>query len=668
MLRDSAYQGGRIQQEELNSNDCAVKITDIQEFENGTWECSVTVKDSNDNFDIGVGHIEVIVALPPDNAYMTFENEKILENITVNLDEQKEIVTSCVAVGGSVKPEFKWYIGDEVFSESKLESKEKNGTIIYNSVRKFNLSMEQNEEVLKCEIVHKGYNIQQLKAGINLIETQLNLNFKASFSEPEVEGNTVKISFKCNPEPTGGQWIIEDGLIIPFGEKNGTFQASEIFKVDGKNQYEAKLNHTLNEKKTANIEVVNDLGITLHYSFEIGAYNKLIVVILHLIPLILILVVIIAVIYLLYRKKFLCFKERKEKGSSWDEEKADSSMSPLIKCIDAADGTKRKIDTQNDIVDFTQSIGISNFKAEENPMLETEAKSKSNAEDKTEPDVLKTENDTKSKLEEETKSDPVTISKPEEVNVKSEPETNSQGQETEKIEEKFRIEAIENDKSETKAKEANDKAQSEIEDSVEPQPESNKIEDISIIVDSNLTVLNADDQQNNTKSRKTKPVIDIKAATSWRPSAAEPETATPMLPDTPFSPEIVPLLPYPLKAPRMPNKDTKPEENLDDIMDSISSMAIMPEKKVDLEADGNAKSETKDLEEQQPVPLLKNPIKAARMPNNDNKPEENIDPNLTVPNADGQQNNSISRKSSFNSDHSSGSSNVSQTLVYYCVC
>merc|ERR1712086_409445 len=57
---------------------------------------------------------------------------------------------------------------------------------------------------------------------------------------------------------------------------------------------------------------VNDLGIALHYSFEIGAYNKLIVVILHLIPLILILVAIIAVIYILYKKKFLCFKERKE--------------------------------------------------------------------------------------------------------------------------------------------------------------------------------------------------------------------------------------------------------------------------------------------------------------------------------------------------------------------
>ena len=201
----------------------------------------------------------------------------------------------------------------------------------------------------------------------------------------------------------------------------------------------------------------------------------------------------------------------------------------------------------------------------------------------------------------------------------------------------------------------------------------NEISDSDVEKEREGTVPNAGDGQDNTKSRKTKPVIDIKAATSWRPSATEPETVTPMLPDTPFSPEIVPLLPYPLKAPRMPNKDTKPEENLDDIMDSISSMAIMPEKKVDLEADGNPKSETEDPEGQQPesynpVPLLQNPIKAARMPNNDTKPEENLDPNITVPNADGQQNNSRSRKSSFNSDHSSGSSNVSQNIsLLFCL-
>ena len=53
MLIDASYEGGRIQQEELNSNDCAMKITDIKESDNGTWECSVTVKESVENFDIG---------------------------------------------------------------------------------------------------------------------------------------------------------------------------------------------------------------------------------------------------------------------------------------------------------------------------------------------------------------------------------------------------------------------------------------------------------------------------------------------------------------------------------------------------------------------------------------------------------------------------------------
>ena len=84
MLRDAAYDQGRIQQEELNFNDCAMKITDIREIDSGIWECSVTVKDANENFDIGVGHIEVIVAIPPDKAYMTFENHTNLQNITIN--------------------------------------------------------------------------------------------------------------------------------------------------------------------------------------------------------------------------------------------------------------------------------------------------------------------------------------------------------------------------------------------------------------------------------------------------------------------------------------------------------------------------------------------------------------------------------------------------------
>ena len=229
--------------------------------------------------------------------------------------------------------------------------------------------MEQNEEMLKCEIVHKGYDKQQLKAGINLIETQLNLNFKASFSDPEVEENTVKILFKSNPKPTRGQWLIGEEIKIPFGWKNGTFQASEILEDETKNEYEVHLNYTLNDKLFATLEVVNDLGTAAYSNIEICSSGDSLLIVVILI--IILVVTTTTTTYYVFIKKLLCFSVH-EKGSLWDEEKGDSSMTPLVNSTDAADGTKRKVDTQTDIVDF---------KAEQNPMLETEAKNKSNAED-----------------------------------------------------------------------------------------------------------------------------------------------------------------------------------------------------------------------------------------------------------------------------------------------
>ena len=642
---------------------------------------------------LSLTYFKVIVALPPDNAYMTFENEKILENITVNLDEQKEIVTNCVAVGGSMKPQFNWFVGDQLFNGT-FEEKEENGKTIYTSVKNFNLSMEQNEEMLKCEIIHKGYNKEQLKAGINLIETQLNLNFKASFSDPEVEGNTVKINFKCNPEPTGGQWIIEDGLIIPFGTKNGTFQASEILKVDGKNLYEAKLNHTLNEVKTANIEVVNDLGIALHYSFEIGAYNKLIVVILHLIPLILILVAIIAGIYLLYKKKFLCFKKKETLGQakSMNDDnfygtEAESSKRLMDHTIEMGetelDGTDRsKVATTFDEIskdasklithDSTSSsqskheiLNKNEIKEEEENNYDTNEKNNlqnvanegqsKKVNELSDLDVKKEREGTdfaeskhEDKKENEIKVDTDTVNEPKSRGLKIDTTRDAFSKPRNTVPESPLTANLAKDKPDFKNAISSPEPQSTLEFKGFGKP--------TLTVNSNLTVPNADDQENNTRSQKTKPVIDIKAATSWRSSEMEPDTPISMLhdtKDTPLSPEIVPLLPYPLKAARMPNNDTKPKENLDDIVDSISSMVIMPEKKAGLEADGNAKSKTEDPAEPQ---LESYKIEYS-------SPIE--DPNLTVPNADGQQHNSRSRKSSFNSDHSSGSSNVSQASVYY---
>ena len=80
MLRGSAYEQGRIQQQDLEKNDCAMKITDIKSFENGQWECQVTTKMSDGNYKSGIGEIKVIVAEPPKQVYLTSETKEQISN------------------------------------------------------------------------------------------------------------------------------------------------------------------------------------------------------------------------------------------------------------------------------------------------------------------------------------------------------------------------------------------------------------------------------------------------------------------------------------------------------------------------------------------------------------------------------------------------------------
>ena len=77
MLRGAAYEEGRIQQKELNPNDCAMKITNIRQSDNGIWSCNVTAKDSNGEYDIGNGEINLIVAIAPVEVSMKIDNKFI---------------------------------------------------------------------------------------------------------------------------------------------------------------------------------------------------------------------------------------------------------------------------------------------------------------------------------------------------------------------------------------------------------------------------------------------------------------------------------------------------------------------------------------------------------------------------------------------------------------
>ena len=181
MLRGAAYEEGRIQQKELNPNDCAMRITKIRQSDNGEWKCNVTAKNTNGEYEIVSGKIQMIVAIPPVEVSMKMDEIFITGPIFLNLEKRKHISINCTATGARPAPEFKWYIGDHLLmqnniSQSVEELEESRGT--YTSTLNYFGQAKHIAQMLKCEVVHEGYQKHQLEEENNLAEAQLNLSFK----------------------------------------------------------------------------------------------------------------------------------------------------------------------------------------------------------------------------------------------------------------------------------------------------------------------------------------------------------------------------------------------------------------------------------------------------------------------------------------------------------
>ena len=116
--KHAADEGGRIHAVDTkNPSDCAMKITEIKQSDNGNWRCNVTcTKCDNGKYDVGVNVISVIVAIPPAEVYLTMNDERITDSIEISTPETKDI--KCIAAGANPKPEFNWYLSEEWVDES----------------------------------------------------------------------------------------------------------------------------------------------------------------------------------------------------------------------------------------------------------------------------------------------------------------------------------------------------------------------------------------------------------------------------------------------------------------------------------------------------------------------------------------------------------------------
>ena len=101
--------------------------------------------------------------------------------IEMNLEKTNQSKIQCIATGARPTPNFKWYIADELLENITVsESKEdvEDGKANYMSTFDYTGQPKDVAQMLKCEVIHPGYDNADRQDGINLAKAQLKLRLE----------------------------------------------------------------------------------------------------------------------------------------------------------------------------------------------------------------------------------------------------------------------------------------------------------------------------------------------------------------------------------------------------------------------------------------------------------------------------------------------------------
>ena len=189
----AADEGGRIQAVKKKPSNCTMKITEIRQSDNGTWQCNVTcTKCDEGKYDVGVNSISVIVAIPPAEVYLTMNDERITDSIEISTPETKDI--KCIAAGANPEPEFNWYkiktktnkktnkqhLSEELVDKRLCTRSKENvedGRINHMSIFPYKANSKDFGKLLKCNVSHKGYINTGTQDEKNAVEAKLSLRY-----------------------------------------------------------------------------------------------------------------------------------------------------------------------------------------------------------------------------------------------------------------------------------------------------------------------------------------------------------------------------------------------------------------------------------------------------------------------------------------------------------
>jgi len=259
--------------------DCGIKITDVQDEDNGDWKCDITVKDESGSAKKGEGQANVLVIKAPSAVSIAEGSEMVL---TLPQDETKQV--TCLAQGGRPKPTFSWMLRTEGKGEEKEIEEAYNGAVEEvegGQVITYTTQPEDHGKFLVCVVNHEGFGEEAIGQGLNKAEVKLDIRFKpvATSQSHKVwsmklgESFDILLGFKANPEPTEIYWKMHDGTEVAQGSSNKRY-TSDILKAgphDGHFTAKLTIDKVLKTdgETTSKLIVKNQLGETT-YEFVMG--------------------------------------------------------------------------------------------------------------------------------------------------------------------------------------------------------------------------------------------------------------------------------------------------------------------------------------------------------------------------------------------------------------
>jgi len=259
--------------------DCGIKITDVQDEDNGDWKCDITVKDESGSAKKGEGQANVLVIKAPSAVSIAEGSEMVL---TLPQDETKQV--TCLAQGGRPKPTFSWMLRTEGKGEEKEIEEAYNGAVEDvegGQVITYTTQPEDHGKFLVCVVNHEGFGEEAIGQGLNKAEVKLDIRFKpvATSQSHKVwsmklgESFDILLGFKANPEPTEIYWKMHDGTEVAQGSSNKRY-TSDILKAgphDGHFTAKLTIDKVLKTdgETTSKLIVKNQLGETT-YEFVMG--------------------------------------------------------------------------------------------------------------------------------------------------------------------------------------------------------------------------------------------------------------------------------------------------------------------------------------------------------------------------------------------------------------